>query len=58
VSFTVTAATPTALQRLTSYQGKAYVGELAATRLARERTGPLRAACGGWADWYASRIAP
>ncbi len=50
--FTVSAAKASDLQKLTGYDGKAYVGELVAVRAHPHRIVPLRAACGSWIDWY------
>jgi hypothetical protein len=52
VRFTVTAAEPTTLQRLTGYDDSAHVGNLVAVAGGRERTVPLSAACNRWIDWY------
>ncbi len=56
--FTVATADATALQRLSSYDGKAYVGELVAVPVRPHRIVPLAAACEGWIDWYESPQAP
>ncbi len=45
VSFTLRAAEASALQSLTGYDGKAYVGELVAVPAEPHRTVPLRQAC-------------
>jgi hypothetical protein len=58
VHFTVSAAEPSTLQRLSSYTGKAELGELVAVRAGRHRIVPLHAACSGWIDWYESTEAP
>jgi hypothetical protein len=56
--FTIGAAEPNTLQRLSGYDGKAYVGELIAVPAQRHRIVPLAAACGGWIDWYEASEAP
>jgi hypothetical protein len=58
IRFTVAAAEPSTLQRLTGYDGKARLGELVAVRAGPRRIVPLGAACGGWVDWYQSPAAP
>ncbi|MBW8060292.1 MAG: hypothetical protein FVQ78_08190 [Solirubrobacterales bacterium] len=58
VRFTLHTAEATALQSLTGYDGKAYVGELAAVPAEPHRTVALRDACGRWIDWYESEEAP
>jgi hypothetical protein len=55
---TVTAAEPSFLQRLSGYDGVAYVGNLVAVRVGRRRIVPLAAACNSWIDWYESSKAP
>ena len=56
--FTITATEPSTLQRLSGYDGKAYIGELIAVPDQPHRIVPLSAACGGWIDWYESSEAP
>jgi hypothetical protein len=56
--FTIAAAEPTALQRLSGYEGRAYLGELVAVPAKPHRIVPLSQACGGWIDWYESPAAP
>ena len=56
--FTIAAAEPSTLQRLSGYDGKAHLGELVAVPARPHRIGPLSAACGGWIDWYESPKAP
>jgi hypothetical protein len=56
--FTVAADAATALQSLSGYEGKAYLGELVAVPVAPHRIVPLAAACDGWIDWYQSPAAP
>ncbi|HEX6782054.1 MAG TPA: hypothetical protein VF125_08495 [Solirubrobacterales bacterium] len=52
VRFTLRTADAGALQSLTGYDGKAYVGELVAVRAQPHRTVPLGQACDQWIDWY------
>ncbi len=56
--FTVTAAEPGFLQRLSGYDGVAYIGNLVAVRAGKRRLVPLSSACNGWIDWYESSAAP
>jgi hypothetical protein len=56
--FTVAAAEPSALQRLTGYDGRAHLGELVAVRAKPHRIVPLGAVCDAWVDWYRSPAAP
>lgn len=56
--FTVAVDEPSSLQRLTGYDGKAYVGELTARPVGRQRTVPLPAACGSWVDFYTGGRVP
>jgi hypothetical protein len=58
VHFTVSAAEPSTLQRLSGYSGKAELGELVAVRAGRHRIVPLGQACDHWIDWYESEEAP
>ena len=58
VPFTVAAAEPSFLQRLSGYDDVAYVGNLVAVRAGQRRIVPLHAACNGWIDWYESSKAP
>jgi hypothetical protein len=58
VRFTVTAADASALQSLTGWGGKAYLGELIAVPARPHRIVPLSAACDGWIDWYQAGAAP
>jgi hypothetical protein len=58
VEFTVHAAPADWMQSLTGYDGKAYIGELVATKAEPRKTVPLSEACGGWIDWYESTQAP
>jgi hypothetical protein len=56
--FTLEAASASALQALSDYDGRAYVGELVAVAAGPHREVPLGAACGGWIDWYRSATSP
>ncbi|HYJ21099.1 MAG TPA: hypothetical protein VEW07_03640 [Solirubrobacterales bacterium] len=56
--FTLATADANALQSLSGYDGKAYVGELVAVPARPHRIVPLAAACDGWIDWYESTAAP
>jgi hypothetical protein len=56
--FTIAAADASWIQSLTGYDGKAYVGEIVATKAEPHKTVPLARACGGWIDWYESSQAP
>jgi hypothetical protein len=58
VRFTVTAAEPSFLQRLTGYDDAAHIGDLVAVRTGERRIVPLAAACNGWIDWYESPAQP
>ena len=58
VRFTVTAAEPSFLQRLTGYDAIAYIGNLVAVRAGKRRVVPLRAACNAWIDSYESPAQP
>jgi hypothetical protein len=58
VRFTVAAAEPSTLQRLSGYDATAYVGSLVAVRPGKRRIVPLGAACNGWIDWYRSPASP
>lgn len=56
--FTVSAAEPSLLQRLSGYDDKALVGNLVAVRAAPRRTIALGNACNEWIDHYESEAAP
>ncbi|HXR60133.1 MAG TPA: hypothetical protein VN732_02290 [Solirubrobacterales bacterium] len=56
--FTIASADATALQSLSGYDGKAYVGELVAVPAEPHRTVPLSQACDRWIDWYEAEEAP
>jgi hypothetical protein len=56
--FTITAAAPSTLQRLTGYSAKATLGKLVAVPAKPHRVVPLRQACNAWIDWYESAEAP
>jgi len=58
VRFTVSATEPSFLQRLSSYDEVASVGNLVAVRAGKRRIVPLGSACDGWIDWYESPAAP
>jgi hypothetical protein len=55
VRFTVAAAEPSTLQRLSGYSGKASLGALVAVPDRPHRIVPLSDICGGWIDWYESK---
>jgi hypothetical protein len=56
--FTLTGADASALQKLSGYDGKAYVGELVAVPAKPHRIVPMSQACNGWIDWYESPEVP
>jgi hypothetical protein len=58
VQFTLSTADASALQSLSGYDGKAYVGELVAVPAKPHRIVPLGAACNSWIDWYEAEEAP
>jgi hypothetical protein len=58
VHFTISAAEPSTLQRLSGYSGEASLGELVAVPAKPHRIVPLSEACGGWIDWYESTEVP
>lgn len=58
VRFTIATAEASALQDLSGYDGKAYVGELVAVPAEPHRTVPLGKACDQWIDWYEAGEAP
>ncbi|HEU4462080.1 MAG TPA: hypothetical protein VFR75_05770, partial [Solirubrobacterales bacterium] len=58
VRFTIETAEANALQSLTGYDGKAYVGALVAVPAEPHRTAPLSQACDQWIDWYEADEAP
>ena len=58
IRFTVAAADPSTLQRLTGYNGKAHVGNLVAVAAGKKRIVALGEACDGWIDWYESPEIP
>ncbi|HEX5712790.1 MAG TPA: hypothetical protein VFX85_05705 [Solirubrobacterales bacterium] len=58
VTFTLTADDASSLQKLSGYDGKAYVGELVAVPAGPRRTVALADACNDWIDWYESPAAP
>jgi hypothetical protein len=55
---TIETAGDNALQSLTGYDGKAYLGALVAVPAEPHRTVPLSQACNGWIDWYEADEAP
>jgi len=57
-TFTVKASGATALQDLTGYDGKAYLGALVATRAQGEKVIPFSKTCGRWVDWYEGDLVP
>jgi hypothetical protein len=56
--FTITAAEPSFLQRLSGYDDVAYIGNLVAVRAGKRRIVPLSSACNSWIDWYESSASP
>jgi hypothetical protein len=58
IRFTIVAAEPSFLQRLSGYDDVAYVGNLVAVRAGKHRIVPLSSACNQWIDWYESGAAP
>lgn len=56
--FTLSSDDASALQNLSGYDGKAYVGELVAVPAKPHRIVPLSQACDAWIDWYESSEAP
>ena len=58
VIFSLRTADASALQSLSGYDGKAYVGELVAVPTEPHRMVPLGQACNGWIDWYEADEAP
>ncbi len=58
VRFTLSTAEATALQSITGYDGKAYIGQLIAVPAEPHRTVPLGQACDQWIDWYESEETP
>jgi hypothetical protein len=56
--FTLSSADASALQSLSGYDGKAYVGELVAVPAKPRREVALAKACNGWIDWYSSPASP
>lgn len=58
IHFTITAADPSTLQRLTGYDGRAQLGKLVAVPAQPHRIVPLADACDAWIDWYESPAAP
>jgi hypothetical protein len=58
VEFTIKAAPADWLQSLVGWEGKAYIGEIVATKAEPHREVPLSQACGEWIDWYQSEQSP
>jgi hypothetical protein len=58
IRFRISTAEPGLLQRLSGYDGKAYLGELVASVAEPQQVVPLGQACGGWLDWYRAGSAP
>ena len=58
VTFTIAAAEPSTLQRLSGYNDIAYVGNLVAVRAAPRRTVAPADACDSWIDHYESDASP
>ncbi len=58
ITFTVNAAAPSTLQRLSGYSGEASLGELVAVPARPHKIVPLSEACNAWIDWYESAEAP
>ncbi len=56
--FTIAIDEPSTLQKLSGYDGKAYIGELVAVPAEPHRTVPLAEACDEWIDSYESEAAP
>jgi hypothetical protein len=52
VPVTVEVDEPNWLQRVTGYDGKAFLGEVTARPVGPQRTVPLQEACGSWVDYY------
>src|SRR4029077_3237532 len=58
VIFSLSSPEASALQSLSGYDRKAYVGELVAVPAKPHATVPLAQACDGWIDWYESEESP
>jgi hypothetical protein len=58
IRFTISAADPNTLQRLSGYSGQATLGELVAVPAKAHRIVPLSQACNAWIDWYESTEVP
>jgi hypothetical protein len=58
VRFTVETEEASTLQRLSGYDGKAYLGQLVAVPAEPHRAVPLAQACDSWIDWYESAETP
>jgi len=57
-TFSLISPEASALQSLSGYDGKAYLGELVAVPAEPHRTVPLAQACDGWVDWYEAAETP
>lgn len=53
IKFTVEVGRPPLIGRLLGTESRAYLGRIAATRVAPRPEVPLSATCGGYLDWYA-----
>jgi hypothetical protein len=58
VRFTVSVNDPNTLQRLTGYDGTAFLGELTARPVGPEHRTTLQQACGSWVDFYSGGRLP
>ncbi len=58
VPFTIRTAEPSAIQELTGYDGRSYIGKLVAVPAGPRQVVPLRQTCGRWLDWYQGLAAP
>jgi hypothetical protein len=58
IHFTINAAEPSTLQRLTGYSDTASLGELVAVPAKPHRIVALNQACNAWIDWYESAEVP
>ncbi|HEX6229075.1 MAG TPA: hypothetical protein VFZ41_06385 [Solirubrobacterales bacterium] len=57
IEFTLAAAEPSTLQRLTGYRGTALIGNLVAVPAEPREIVPLAQACDRWIDWYEAQAA-
>jgi len=58
IAFTLAAAEPSTLQRLTGWDATAFVGELVAVPAQPHTKVPLSEACDSWIDWFESPESP